>query len=203
MREFNLAEQIRRGNRQTVLIVPEWQVSPAASNTNQGRFAQQGFFTEMLKEALGKVPDLAQGGLRNVQNIHIFSHSAGYAPTASILNRNPELASRIQSVTMLDSLYSPNAVAPWIQANAQDLSTGRRRFVNIYNSSTEGHSRNQQAQLRQMMARLGRPDAVQNANSAGDISRSNAGIIFRRTSSSHARIPNDYIANSLQPQDAT
>lgn len=200
MREFNLADQIRRGHPQTVLIVPEWQVNGGASNTNQGRFAQQGFFTNMLKEALQK-SNIGQGNLANVDRIHVFSHSAGYAPTGSILNNNPELSNKIHSVTMLDSLYS-DTVGRWVQNNMQALANREKYYRNVYGPSTAGNSRAQFARLQQALRQMGRPDAIQNANSS-NFREINAGIIFRQTPVGHAQVPNRYIANSIEQSDET
>lgn len=200
VREFNLVEQMKRGNPQTVLIVPEWQVVAGASNGVQGKFGLQGFFTDMLKEIMQKTPELAQGGLNNVERMHLFSHSAGYTPTGSILNKNPEIASKVYSVTMLDSLYS-DTVMPWLQANQQALASGEKQFRNIFGSETQSNSRNQMERLRQMMARLGRPDAVRTMNNTNTFRDARASIIFTRTSTSHGLIPNNFIANSMDHSD--
>lgn len=196
VREFDLMNQMKKGNPQTVLIVPEWQVQAGASNHVQGKFANPGFFTNMMKEIIQKTPELAQGGLDGIERMHLFSHSAGYTPTGSILNKNPEIAAKVQSVTMLDSLYS-DTVMPWIQSNQQALANGEKQFRNIFGSETQANSRNQQERLRQMMARLGRPDAVKTVDGTNRFRDTNASIIFRRTSTSHGLIPNNYIANSM------
>ncbi|MDX2105704.1 MAG: hypothetical protein SFY67_04805 [Candidatus Melainabacteria bacterium] len=200
IREFNLIEQMKKGNPQTVLIVPEWQIQPKASNHLQGRFAQQGFFTSMLQEILQKTPELAQGGLNNIERMHLFSHSAGYTPTGSILNKNPEIASKVYSVTMLDSLYS-DTVMPWLQANQQALASGEKQFRNIFGSETSSNSRNQLERLRQMMARLGRPDAVRTMDNTNTFRDARASIIFTRTRTNHGSIPNQFIANSMDHSD--
>ncbi len=200
VREFDLVAQMKKGNPQTVLIVPEWQVTPGASNHVQGRFAQEGFFTNMLKEIIQKTPELARGGIDGIERMHLFSHSAGYTPTGSILNKNPEVAAKVQSVTMLDSLYS-DTVMPWLQANQQALASGEKQFRNIFGSETQANSRNQQERLRQMMARLGRPNAVRTMDNAYTFRDAQASIIFTRTNTSHGRMPNTFIANSMEHSD--
>ena len=200
VREFDLVAQMKRGNPQTVLIVPEWQVTPGASNHVQGKFAQEGFFTNMLKEIIQKTPELARGGINGIERMHLFSHSAGYTPTGSILNKNPEVAAKVQSVTMLDSLYS-DTVMPWLQANQQALANGEKQFRNIFGDETHANSRNQQERLRQMMARLGRPDAVRTMDNAYSFRDTPASIIFTRTRTAHGRMPNTFIANSMEHSD--
>lgn len=200
VREFDLINQMKKGHPQTVLIVPEWQVQAGASNHVQGKFAQQGFFTNMLKEIIQKTPELAQAGLNGIERMHLFSHSAGYTPTGSILNKNPEIAAKVQSVTMLDSLYS-DTVMPWIQANQQAFANGEKQFRNIFGSETQANSRNQQERLRQMMARLGRPDAVRAIDGNNRFRDANASILFKRTNTSHGLIPNNYISNSMEHSD--
>jgi len=200
VREFDLINQMKKGHPQTVLIVPEWQVQAGASNHVQGKFAQQGFFTNMLKEIVQKTPELAQAGLNGIERMHLFSHSAGYTPTGSILNKNPEIAAKVQSVTMLDSLYA-DTVMPWIQANQQAFANGEKQFRNIFGSETQANSRYQQERLRQMMARLGRPDAVRAMDGKNQFRDANASIIFKRTNTSHGLIPNNYISNSMEHSD--
>lgn len=200
VRKFNLIEQMKKGHPQTVLIVPEWQLQPGSRNHLQGRFSQEGFFTNMLKEIIQKTPELAQGGMNAMERMHIFSHSAGYTPTGTILNKNPEVAAKVYSVTMLDSLYS-DTVMPWIQANQQALANGEKQFRNIYGSETQANSQQQQARLKQMMMRLGRPDAVTAMPNAYNFRDTRSSIIFTRTNTDHGLIPNRFISNSMDHSD--
>lgn len=198
VREFQLLEQMRRGHPQTVLLVLEWQASPGASNGNAGRLNQQGVMTSMVREALQNSQMTARG-FEGMDAMHIFSHSAGYTPTGIALNRNPELRNKVASVTMLDSLYS-DTVSNWVQENLQEIASGNKFYRNIYGPSTAAQSRAQLMRLQSAMRHLGRPDAIQTANSANfrDIP---AGIIFRNTNASHALVPNRYIAPSMEQID--
>lgn len=198
VREFQLLEQMRRGHPQTVLLVLEWQASPGASNGNAGRLNQQGVMTNMVREALQN-SQLTARGFEGMDAMHIFSHSAGYTPTGIALNKNPELRNKVASVTMLDSLYS-DTVGSWVQDNLQEIANGNKFFRNIYGPSTAAQSRAQFMRLQSAMRRIGRPDAIQTANSANfrDIP---AGIIFRNTNASHALVPNRYIAPSMEQID--
>jgi hypothetical protein len=64
-------------------------------------------------------------------------------PTESELYKNPELANKVNSVTMLDSLYDEHGLDSWIHQNIADFSKGTKRYVNVFNVTTAGYSQEQ------------------------------------------------------------
>ena len=144
VRNARLTEQMRSAPPNTVLVVPEWQVRPGSHGPGanfQGRYAGENFAQNQLQEIFNRTPELKNTKLGDIQNINIISHSAGINPTESALYRNPELAKKVNSVTLLDSLYDGPGLNNWIKANIGDLASGRKRFHNIFNESTDGNSR--------------------------------------------------------------
>lgn len=141
-----LTEQMRSAPPNTVLVVPEWQVRPGSHGAGaslQGRYAGENFAQNQLQEIFNRTPELKATKLGDIQNINIISHSAGINPTESALYNNPELAKKVNSVTLLDSLYDCPGLNKWIKANIDDLASGRKRFHNIFSEGTEGNSRAQ------------------------------------------------------------
>lgn len=139
-----LTEQMRSAPPNTVLVVPEWQVKPGTYGPKanfQGRYTAANFAQEQLQEIFNRTPELKATKLGDIQNINIISHSAGINPTESTLYRNPKMAQKINSVTLLDSLYDRSGLNKWIKANIRDLVSGRKRFHNIFSEGTEGNSR--------------------------------------------------------------
>lgn len=156
LRNARLTEQMRSAPPNTVLVVPEWQVKPGSHGAGanfQGRYAGENFAQNQLQEIFNRTPELKNTRLEDIQNINIISHSAGINPTKSTLDRNPKLAQRIKSVTLLDSLYDGIALNNWINANIGDLASGRKRFHNIFNESTDGNSRAQAKFVADALAR--------------------------------------------------
>ncbi|MBN8904150.1 MAG: cbb3-type cytochrome c oxidase subunit I, partial [Rhodospirillales bacterium] len=118
-----LTEQMRSAPPNTVLVVPEWQVKPGTYGPKanfQGRYTAANFAQEQLQEIFNRTPELKATKLGDIQNINIISHSAGINPTESTLYRNPKMAQKINSVTLLDSLYDRSGLNKWIKANIRD-----------------------------------------------------------------------------------
>ncbi len=157
-REANLDEQMRNAAPNTILIVPEWQRSPSASNSDQGRFSEAGMFKGMVQEILSRTPGLQGKTLDDIDRIDIISHSAGYAPTESEIYKNG-LGNKVKSITLLDSLYNGSGFDSWIKDNIKDLSTGNKQFNNIY-YGTVGNSQAQADRIKDMLTKSGLPTNV-------------------------------------------
>ncbi|MBX9724838.1 MAG: hypothetical protein K2X81_25760 [Candidatus Obscuribacterales bacterium] len=154
-READLDNQMRNAAPNTILIVPEWQRSPSASNSDQGRFSEPGMFKGMLQEILSKTPGLQGKSLEDIDRIDIISHSAGFNPTESEIYKNG-LGDKVKSITLLDSLYSGSGFDRWLKDNISDLSAGKKQFNNIY-FGTAGNSEAQAERVKGMLAHAGLP----------------------------------------------
>lgn len=143
---MNLEEQMANAPPNTVLVVPEWQLYPGSGKTKegaapgglQGNFANKNFFADMLQESFSKIPELQGKKINDLSAIHVFSHSAGYGPTTTIVTNNEKalFSNKIQSITALDSLYSSAGFNTWISENIRDLASGKKQFYNIYNDTS-------------------------------------------------------------------
>lgn len=136
----HLGEQMANAPPNTVLIVPEWQRTAGASNSNQGNFSTPGKFRSMLQEIFNKTPELQGKTLNDVDGISILSHSAGYVPTSTELYNNG-LEDKVKSITMLDSLYNSSEFDSWLQDNSTDIAAGRKRFYSFFFNDTGSENR--------------------------------------------------------------
>ena len=130
-RSAHLGDAMANAEPNTILVLPEWQAEAGAANGKQGAFTNHDMFQNMLTEIFQKTPALKGKSLNDVDTIDIISHSAGYGPTESELYQN-EIARKVTSVTLLDSLYDNKGFDPWIQDNLADLSSGAKQFNNIF-----------------------------------------------------------------------
>lgn len=115
----------------TVLVVPEWQKKAGANSGDQGNFENKGMFNDMLLEIFSKTPGLEGKTLKDVDNIGIISHSAGYGPCETELNNNG-LADKVTSITLIDALYDNHGFDDWIKQNAKEINAGTKRFYNFF-----------------------------------------------------------------------
>jgi hypothetical protein len=156
----HLAEQMAKAPPNTVLIVPEWQKTPGSSGPEggvQGEFSKPGFLSGMVQEIFDKTPELKNKTLADVDHIGIISHSAGFHAAESEVYNNGEFSKKIDSVTLLDSLYNGQGFDKWIQDNINDLSAGTKHFHNIFNSSTAKNSKAQAERVQKMLKDAGLP----------------------------------------------
>jgi hypothetical protein len=189
----------------TVLILPEWQANPGSRSGNSGPLAQQNKFTNMVQEALQKTPALQGVSLNNVDKIDIIAHSAGYSPTENQIYKNPALARKVHSITLLDSLYDRHGFDSWLQSNIADLSAGRKQFYNFSNSSTSANSRAQAQFVAGLLRKNGLPadNYKLDYNSGnGQVGRHGAemsqrSMVFASTTIRHGDIPGKYIGPTL------
>jgi hypothetical protein len=201
-----IKEMMSHAQANTVLILPEWQANPGSRSGNSGSFAQQGKFTDMVQEAMRKTPALQGASLGNVDRIDIIAHSAGYGPTEKEIYRNPALANKVHSITLLDSLYDPHGFDQWLRSNIGDLSAGRKQFYNFSNSSTASNSRGQANFVASLLRSNGLPTnnyiADYNGGS-GQVQRHGSemaqrSIVFASTTVPHMAIPGKYIGATLR-----
>lgn len=151
--ESGFEQQMRNAPPNSVLVVPEWQLTAGASNGVQGRFAEPNRFRGMLQEIFNKTPELKGKTLNDVASIDIFSHSAGYNATNTELYQNG-LIDKVRNITMLDSNYDGTGVDSWIRHNINDLASGKKHFINIFND-TSSNSKDQADRVQKMLANAG------------------------------------------------
>jgi len=147
--EANMDAQMREAPPNTVLVMPEWQANAGSSTGDMGRFAEPGRFKAMLQEVFDKTPGLSGKSVRDIKELHIVAHSAGYKPSESEIYNNG-LESKVKSVTLLDALYDGHGFDRWLKNNIADLSAGTKRFTNIY-SGTSDKSQEQAERVKQML----------------------------------------------------
>jgi hypothetical protein len=201
-----IKEMMSNAQANTVLILPEWQASPGSRSGNSGSFAQQGKFTDMVQEAMRRTPSLQGASLGNVDRIDIIAHSAGYGPTEKEIYRNPALANKVHSITLLDSLYDAHGFDQWLKSNIGDLSTGRKQFYNFSNSSTATNSRGQASFVASLLRSNGLPSnnyVADYGSGNGQVQRHSAemaqrSIVFASTTVPHMQIPGKYIGATLR-----
>lgn len=201
-----IKEMMSNAQANTVLLLPEWQATPGARNSNAGAFPQQNKFTNMVQEAMQKTPALQGASLANVDKIDIIAHSAGYSPTQSELYKNPAIAAKVHSITLLDSLYVQHAFDQWIGQNIQDLASGRKQFYNFSNTTTNVNSRAQANFVASLLRSKGLPadNYLTDYNKGKDeVARHGAemsrrSIVFATTDVGHLAIPGQYIGATLK-----
>ena len=156
-RDAKLGEQMAAAPPNTVLIVPEWQQSPGAESGRQGNLSKPGMYAGMVQEILDKTPGLQGKKLKDIENIGIISHSAGYNPTEKML-ADGTLGPKVKSLTLLDSAYNPAGMEAWLRTNANALARGEKRFTNIYHG-TSGESQEQLKTIQKILTERGLPQA--------------------------------------------
>jgi hypothetical protein len=159
VKNAELDKQMAAAPPNTVLIVPEWQKNPGSRSGDQGKFKNPDEFKGMLQDVFDGTPELKGKSLQDVNHIGIVAHSAGYGPTTTELYKNG-LGNKINSVTLLDSLYDPKAFDPWIEANLKDLSDGKKQFNNIFGDSTAAQSKAQAQRVQEMLIDAGLPKSA-------------------------------------------
>jgi len=151
-----LGRQMDLAPPNTVLLLPEWQEFPAASNAVDGDFGNQNQFKNMVQEVFDKTPELKGKTWNDVKTFDVISHSGGDKAVVSIVNANG-LGDKITSITLLDSTYViGNQLDWWLKLNVNDLASGRKQFRSIYND-TASQSRKQADRLRNYLRQAGLP----------------------------------------------
>lgn len=207
-RDAELAKQMFDARPNTILFLPEWQKTPGAASSDQGRFSQPNLFREMVNEAFSKVDVLKGLTIADVERITILGHSAGYGPSKTELYNNG-LGKLVVNVTLLDALYDRMGFDLWLKENIKDLSSGRKRFYNFFYASTAKNTRLQAAAVKKMLADAGLSDAVVKTDydQGGDVLDSAAvaaqSVLFKYNSVSlngkdpHYAFPNLYVRASV------
>lgn len=195
-----MKSMMANAEKNTVLIVPEWQTSPGSRSGASGAFQQGNKFTSMVQESFNKTPGLNGISLNNVDRIDIMSHSAGYSPTEAEIYKNPALANKVHSITLLDSLYDQHGFDRWLSSNINDLASGRKQFYNFSNTTTNERSAAQARYVQGLLRQQGLPTnnfAVDYGSSNGQVGRhasemASRSIVFARTTVAHMQIPPQY-----------
>ena len=190
----------------TVLIVPEWQASPASRTGADGRFGENGRFKNLVDEAFSKTPGLQGLTTNNVDSIALIGHSAGYKGVERELYNNG-LSSKVNSITMLDAMYDPTGLDPWLRNNIHALSDGSKRFINVSNDTFE-QSQAQAERIKGMLKEAHLPTSkvyedYGNSTSVMDLERlQQHSIAFKYSEATvagkgtHMSIPNLYVRNA-------
>ncbi len=181
-----LTEQMKSADPQTILVVPEWQANPGSNNSARGRSDQQGFYRGMLNEIMQKTPELKGKTVDDIASMGIIAHSAGYSPAMAQLYKNG-LKDKVTSVTVLDSMYNPNAYDGWIKDNLQDLAAGRKQFQLFYTGHLAGQSKGLESRVEQQLANagLGNESVYKDHKRGGDLvspeTMAQHGFVFKRS----------------------
>lgn len=200
----NLSEQMKNAPANTVLIVPEWQKDPGTGEgggNNQGKFGDKNFASNLVQDAMDRTPELKGKTLADINHIGIIAHSAGYIAAESELYQNPELAKKVNSVTLLDSLYDKHGFDQWIHQNIGELSAGTKNFYNIFKGKTPTAYSHIQAQFvaaelkNYNGARGSNAELVDDSTQPLTVEQLKAHpIVFKATSMKHMEIPKNYVA---------
>ncbi|HEY9777289.1 MAG TPA: hypothetical protein V6C81_26235 [Planktothrix sp.] len=195
----NLAEQMAKAPANTVLIVPEWQQNAGSGGrdggSNQGNFSKENFVSAMVQEIFNKTPELRGKTLADVDHIGIISHSAGYNPAESEIYKNGEFSRKVDSLTLLDSLYDGHGFDKWLNNNIEDLAHGKKTYQNIFNSTTAENSRQQLERVRQMLRSAHLPDDALSGDYKGASEKESMvkhPMMFHSTKVQHGEIPSQY-----------
>lgn len=203
VQETDMQEQMKHAPPNTVLIVPEWQSSPGSRSSAEGAFGSNNYFDHKVDEVFAKIPGLQGKTAKDIGNIDIISHSAGYKPSEAELYHN-KLADKVRSITLLDSLYDNTGFDKWINNNIHDLANGTKRFTNIY-EGTQGNSLAQAHRIQSMLKQAGLPQNnfyLENGNPnrvVGASELASHSIFFKHSTATvgklgpHMSLPNIYV----------
>jgi hypothetical protein len=209
----SLAKQMSGADGNTVLIVPEWQTKPDSRiNPNDAKFHEPQFFRKMLTEIMSKTPPLRNLTINNISSIGIITHSGGYKAAMSEMYKNG-LYDKVNSLTVLDSMYNPFAFDRWMQDNITDLAYGRKQLQVIYtdhlSEETIGFAnRTKQALQRNKLSSTNLYfDHGTSKSVLGSDTFSNHGIVFKKSDfkikdeSAHGSMTHVYVREVLAAQN--
>jgi hypothetical protein len=128
---WQLGKAMKDAAPNTVLIAPEWAVTPSNLSAEAGKFHEPGYFKGVLEEAFSKTPELKGRSLNDVKDIRLTSFSGGLYPLVSELEKNG-IEDKVVSVTLFDSLYKGFALDPWLKKNITALASGQKQYQNFY-----------------------------------------------------------------------
>lgn len=190
--QSKLGAQMAGAPPNTMLVIPEWQANPGANrDSHQGRLGQPGAYSKMLQEVLDKTPGMKGKSLQDLGDISIISHSAGYNPTGNML-ADKNIASKVKSVTMLDSLYGNAGTDNWIRQNAGALASGEKQYNNI-SFDTSANSQAQAQRVKEIMRSAGYSSGLVHTDFNNGMKKMNADeiakhpIVFKHSSLKSAR----------------
>jgi hypothetical protein len=204
-RIWRLRDHLTSADPNTILVLPEWSENPDSYNSSAATFSQPGFFRKMLKEIFSKTPELKRLDIDDLDAISIVSFSGGFRAASSEIYNN-DLQDKIDSVTLLDSLYVPETLDRWLQQNIHSLADGTKQFQNFY-FDTGQDSINQLARVRKMLKDSGitHPQLIQDTARPAKVLDATIiaknGIIFKSCSLGTGRFtPHMNVANVYLPQ---
>ncbi len=135
-----LQEQMKGGDPNTILVVPEWQTkTQSRESKDSDRFHDPQFFKNMMNEVFSKMPELAGKTTDDIASFGLITHSGGFRATKSELYQNG-IYDKVTSLTVLDSMYDPKAYDKWVADNIDDLATGKKQLLVVYTDHLSGES---------------------------------------------------------------
>jgi hypothetical protein len=203
----NLDSLMKKAPPNTLLVLPEWQVSPSAKSSAQGEFSRENQFRNMLQEVFDRTPELKGKSIHDIAGIHIFSHSAGHNAANSELYNN-DLGDKVRTVVDLDSQYNPRVYDRWIQNNIDDIARGNKRFYSIGNDKSHA-TRSLSDRVGDMLRKAGfRKNILRDFKNPmhslnGEIFRNNS-LVFKTSQATlkgrgpHMSVPELYVGEILE-----
>lgn len=150
-----LQEQMKSGDPNTILIVPEWQTKTQSRvSRDNDPFHADGFFKNMLNEVFSKTPELRGKTTDDIASFGLITHSGGYKATESQLYKNG-INGKVTSLTVLDSMYDPKGYDQWVQDNIDDLASGKKRLLVVYTDHLSGQSNGLAERTKKMLRENG------------------------------------------------
>jgi hypothetical protein len=185
---YALPQQLEAAGKNALLLVPELSFDEASSAP--GRLADDGAFTALLDEALGKLGDVGSFTLDDVGTVVVASHSGGYEAAAGIAVRG---GVPVNEVWLLDSLYGNTGdFDAWVNQAPSSFDGPTRRFADVY-TATAGTLHNSQAMATRAAGWVAADDLVDDRTTATLSSDRYAhGLLFKRTGLSHDGVPRYY-----------
>ena len=209
----SLAKQMSSADGNTVLVVPEWQTKPNSRvSPNDAKFHEPQFFRKMLTEIMSKTPPLRNLTVDNISSIGIITHSGGYKAAMSEMYKNG-LYDKVNSLTVLDSMYNPIAYDRWMQDNITDLAYGKKQLQVIYTDHLSAETLGFASRVKQALRRnkLSESnlyfDHGTSKSVLGSDTFSNHGIVFKKSDfkikdeSAHGSMTHVYVREVLASQN--
>lgn len=147
--DAKLQQQLEAHSPNTVFIMPEWALNPAAYSSKAGPFHTPGFFKNMLVEIFSKTEPLKRSSLDDVSDIYVSTFSGGFRATATEVTKNG-LEDKVKGITLLDSLYVGDTFDAWLQKHIKEIHDGEVFFHNFF-YDTVGHSRALATRIERML----------------------------------------------------
>lgn len=201
-----LAEQMASADANTIMAIPEWQSNPTRSggpNAESSKIYQRDFFRNQLQEIFNSTPQLKGKKVDDIESLSIIAHSAGGRAAMAQLNDNG-LGQKVTGVTVLDSMYTPNAYDSWIRDNAKHLASGRKHLTVFYqNDNPRGDSRTRrmvmETDVKRALGQYQVPEGAYDRNTTNvkDPSVLNRGGVVFIYDCDHMNLPKNHVGRIL------